>query len=74
MKTLLVALISDKYKAIQEGAIRGLVEIRKEAERTGLVEDDGVKVVGSECMPGKTDPLADSVLVSIYLHSCDYAN
>jgi transcription initiation factor TFIID subunit 6 len=66
MKTLLVAVItSDKSKGTREGAIRGLAGIGKEAVRKGLVEGGGVKVVGSECMPGKTDSLVDSVMVSI---------
>lgn len=66
MKTLLVALISaDKSKGTREGAIRGLVGIGKEAVRKGLVEGGGVKVVGSECTPGETGPLVDSVMVSI---------
>jgi hypothetical protein len=57
MKTLLVALISsDKFKGTREGAIHGLVGIGKEAERKGLVESGGVKVVGSEYMPGETGP------------------
>jgi len=71
----LVALISlDKSKGTREGAIRGLVGIGKEAVRKGLVEGDGVKVVGSECMRGETGPLVDSVMVSISSHSCDHAN
>jgi hypothetical protein len=66
MKTLLVALISsDKSKGTREGAIRGLVGIGKEAVRKGLVEGGGVKVVGSECTPGETGPLVDSVMVSM---------
>jgi len=75
MKTLLVALISsDKSKGTQEGATRGLVGIGKEAVRKGLVEGGGVKVVGSECMPGETGPLVNSVMVSISSHSCDHVN
>jgi hypothetical protein len=73
MKTLLVALISsDKSKGTREGAIRGLVGIGKEAVRKGLVEGGGVKVVGSECTPGETGPLVDSVMVSIPSRLCDY--
>jgi len=34
MKILLVALISDNYKATRESAIRGLVGIGKDGERT----------------------------------------
>jgi hypothetical protein len=49
----------------REGAIRTLVGMVKEAVREGLVEGGGVKVVGSECMPGETGPLVDSVIVSI---------
>jgi len=75
MKTLLVALISsDKSKGTLEGAIRDLEEIGKEAVRKGLVEGGGVKVVGSKCIPGETDPLVDSVMVNISSHSCDHAN
>lgn len=71
MKTLLVALISsDKSKGTREGAIRGLVGIGKEAVRKGLVEGGGVKVVGSECTPGETGPLVDSVMTALHvLHS-----
>ncbi|KAG2106541.1 TATA box binding protein associated factor-domain-containing protein [Suillus discolor] len=66
MKTLLVALISaDKSKGTREGAIRGLVGIGKEAVRKGLVEGGGVKVVGSECTPGETGPLVDSVMTAL---------
>ncbi|KAG1901413.1 TATA box binding protein associated factor-domain-containing protein [Suillus fuscotomentosus] len=66
MKTLLVALISaDKSKGTREGAIRGLVGIGKEAVRKGLVEGGGVKVVGSECTPGDTGPLVDSVMTAL---------
>lgn len=73
MKTLLVALISsDKSKGTREGAIRGLVGIGKEAVRKGLVEGGGVKVVGSECTPGETGPLVDSVMVSIPSIHCDH--
>ncbi|KAH7915472.1 TATA box binding protein associated factor-domain-containing protein [Hygrophoropsis aurantiaca] len=63
MKTLLVALISaDKSRGTREGAIRGLVGIGKEAVRKGLVEGGGVKVVGSECIPGESGPLVSSVM------------
>ncbi|KAH7923346.1 TAF-domain-containing protein [Leucogyrophana mollusca] len=66
MKTLLVALISaDKSKGTREGAIRGLVGIGKEAVRKGLVEGGGVKVVGSECAPGESGPLVDSVMSAL---------
>jgi len=75
MKTLLVALISSgKSKGTREGAIRSLVGIGKEAVRKGFVEGGGVKFVGSECMPGETGPLVDSVMVNISSHSCDHAN
>lgn len=68
MKTLLVALISsDKSKGTREGAIRGLVGIGKEAVRKGLVEGGGVKVVGSECTPGETGPLVDSVMTALHV-------
>ncbi|OAX41681.1 TAF-domain-containing protein [Rhizopogon vinicolor AM-OR11-026] len=68
MKTLLVALISsDKSKGTREGAIRGLVGIGKEAVRKGLVEGGGVKVVGSECTPGETGPLVDSVITALHI-------
>ena len=48
--------------------------IGKEAVRKGPTEGGGVKVVGSECVAGETDPLVDSVMVSISSHSCDHAN
>ncbi|KAG1732405.1 TATA box binding protein associated factor-domain-containing protein [Suillus paluster] len=68
MKTLLVALISsDKSKGTREGAIRGLVGIGKEAVRKGLVEGGGVKVVASECTPGETGPLVDSVMTALHV-------
>jgi len=54
MKTFLVALItSDTSKGNREGAIRGFVGIGEEEVRKGFVEGGGVKVVGSECMPGR---------------------
>jgi len=75
ISVLLVASVSsDKSKGTREGAIRGLVGIGKEAVRKGLVEGGGVNVVGSECIPGETGPLVDSVMVSISSHSCDHAN
>ncbi|KAG0708424.1 hypothetical protein DFH29DRAFT_979401 [Suillus ampliporus] len=60
---------SDKSQGTREGAIRGLVGIGKEAVRKGLVEGGGVKVVGSECIPGETGPLVDSVMLQEVLGS-----
>ena len=55
-------IIRQISKGTREGAIRGLVGIGKEVVKKGLVEGGGV---GSECMPGETGPLVDSVMVSI---------
>lgn len=79
VKMLIVGLIETKKpRATNEGAIRGLMAIGKEAVRLGLVDRQGAKVVGEKCMPGESSTLVDLVMVSmfdcilrIYILTCD---
>ena len=64
VKMLIVGLIEvKKPRATNEGAIRGLMAIGKEAVRLGLVDREGAKVVGEKCMPGESSQLVDLVMV-----------
>ncbi|TFK71267.1 hypothetical protein BDN72DRAFT_856310 [Pluteus cervinus] len=66
IKTLLLAPTAPgKSKGTREGAIHGLVGVLgKEAVTKGLIEGDGVKLVGSECPAGGEDAnaLVNSVM------------
>ncbi len=65
VKMLIVGLIEPKKpRATNEGAIRGLMAIGKEAVRLGLVDRQGARIVGEKCMPGESSQLVDLVLVS----------
>lgn len=64
MKTLLLALVSkDKSIGTQEGAIRGLIGVGKEAVRKGIIEFNGASIVGKECVSGQTGPLINAMMV-----------
>ncbi|KAI0770078.1 TAF-domain-containing protein [Fomes fomentarius] len=65
VKMLIVGLIEPKKpRATNEGAIRGLMAIGKEAVRLGLVDRQGARIVGEKCMPGESSQLVDLVLAS----------
>ena len=78
VKMLIVGLIEHKKsRQTNEGAIRGLMAIGKEAVRLGLVDRQGAKIVGEKCMPGEQSTLVDLVMVRapfsvlrIYISSC----
>ncbi|KAI0715634.1 TAF-domain-containing protein [Cerioporus squamosus] len=63
VKMLIVGLIEHKKpRPTNEGAIRGLMAIGKEAVRLGLVDRQGAKIVGEKCMPGESSTLVDLVM------------
>ena len=63
MKTLLALISPGKSKGTREGAIRGLLRVRKEAVCKGLVEGVGTKVVNAECQGGnESAALVNSVM------------
>ncbi|RDX53506.1 TAF-domain-containing protein [Lentinus brumalis] len=63
VKMLIVGLIEPKKpRQTNEGAIRGLMAIGKEAIRLGLVDRQGAKIVGAKCMPGESSTLVDLVM------------
>ena len=64
VKMLIVGLIEPKKsRATNEGAVRGLMAIGKEAVRLGLVERQGAKLVGEKCMPGESSQLVELIMV-----------